>query len=68
MRVNDNGRLVEYRHIGRERFLSVTEFEALVKLSGALRLEAWFADFRLQQPLDNSPASRHMIAVMRAPG
>ena len=45
-----------------------TEFAALARLSGALQLVAWYGDFRLEQALDNSPASRRMIAVLRRAG
>jgi SAM-dependent methyltransferase len=65
MRVDDNGEVSEFRDEAVERFLLPGEYAALVRLSGALTLERWYGDFRLDQALDNSPGARRMIGVLR---
>lgn len=51
-----------------ERFLSAQEISALVELSGAFTICGWYGDFDLNQPFDNTPASRRMIAVLQKRG
>ncbi|RBP13799.1 methyltransferase family protein [Roseiarcus fermentans] len=68
MQVRDGGERFEFVDSARERFLYPPELAALAGVSGALQLVGWFGDFRLDQPLDNSEASRRMIAVMRRAG
>lgn len=37
----------------------------LAEQSGSLQVAGWYGDFDLNQPLDNSPASRRMIAILQ---
>jgi SAM-dependent methyltransferase len=64
LRVAENGEEQVYADEASERFLSAQEILALAELSGALRVSAWYGAFDLDQPLDNSPASSSMIAVL----
>ena len=64
MRVNDRGREEVFRDRARERLGFPQEYIALGRLSGALEVKAFYGDFRLEQPFDNGPGSRRLIAVM----
>lgn len=65
MRVDDHGQKQVIHDYAQERILSPQEIGLLVQLSGALELVGWYGDFDLQQGLDNSPASKKMIAVLQ---
>jgi len=65
LRVNDHGQeQVIYDH-AQERLLSPQEISLLAQLSGVLEVVGWYGDFDLQQGLDNSPASKKMIAILQ---
>lgn len=68
MRVNENGRELVIRDSAYERLLLPQEICLLVELSGAFRIVGWYGDFDLNQPLDDSPASRRMIVVLQKVG
>jgi SAM-dependent methyltransferase len=63
LRVWENGQEHVFHDRAKERFATLQEYRALADLSGALRLAAAYGDFKLDQPFDNSPASRRMILV-----
>jgi hypothetical protein len=65
MRVNDHGQIQVVRDSAKERLLLPQEICLLAELSGALRVAGWHGDFDLAQPLDDSPASRRMIAILQ---
>jgi hypothetical protein len=65
MEVDDNGQPFRIVDRARERFLMPQEIALLAERSGALEVVAWHGDFDLDQPLDLSPRSRRMIAVLR---
>ena len=65
MRVTEHDRTLEFRDQARERFTSPQEFVALIKLAGGLDLVDCYGDFVPGLHMDNSPASRRMIFVLR---
>jgi SAM-dependent methyltransferase len=65
MRVNDHGQELIISNTMDERMLIPQDIHLLANLSGALQVMGWYGDFDLSQPLDDSPASRRMIAVLR---
>jgi SAM-dependent methyltransferase len=65
MRVSENGREQVFTDRACERFLFPPEIAALADLSGALKVCGWYGDFDLNQPLDDTPASRRMITVLQ---
>lgn len=65
MRINDQGRHIEVNDIARERLLLPQEITLLAEKSGALTVVGWHGDYDVHQPLDNTPASRRMIAVLQ---
>jgi SAM-dependent methyltransferase len=67
LRVTEHGHESVFLDRATERFTSAQEFVALMKLSGALTLVDCYGDFVPGLRMDNSPASRRMIFVMRKP-
>lgn len=65
MKVNDQGKDVVIHDSAFERLLSPQEISLLTELSGVLKVVSWCGDFDLNQPLDDSPASRRMIVVLQ---
>jgi SAM-dependent methyltransferase len=65
MRVVENGQETLYRDRARERYLSPQELVALIKLAGNLDIVECYGDFLPGLHMDNSPASRRMIFVLR---
>jgi SAM-dependent methyltransferase len=65
MRVNDHGQQWVVHDSAEERLLLPQELCLLAELSGAMRVVGWHGDFDLAQPLDDSPASRRMIAIFQ---
>ncbi len=65
MRVNDNGVERIFRHRTVELFATPPFLVAVARLSGALEAFEWYGDYRLDQPYDDSPASRCCITVFR---
>ncbi len=63
--VDDHGQHTVIRDVAEERFLLPQEIELLAQLAGTLRVAGWYGDYDLGQPLDSSPASRRMIAVLQ---
>jgi hypothetical protein len=68
MRVNDHGEEWVVRDSAKERLLLPQEIRLLADLSGELQAVGWYGDFDLNQPLDDSPASRRMIAILQKTG
>jgi SAM-dependent methyltransferase len=68
MRVTGNGVRETFHDRAFERFGTPQEYIALGKLSGALEVMAFYGDYRLDQPFDNSPQSRRWITVMGKAG
>lgn len=48
----------------RERFWLPEEIVEQANRSGALRVREWYGDFRVDQPLDETPSSCRMVAVL----
>lgn len=65
MRVTTNGQETIIRDVTKERVLMPREITLLAQLSGELAVVGWYGDYDLGQPLDNTPASRRMIAVLQ---
>ena len=65
MRVDDHGHREVFLDRARERFAAPQEYVALARLSGALELSRFYGDFDINQPFDDSPGARRMIAVFR---
>ncbi|MBI1876755.1 MAG: class I SAM-dependent methyltransferase [Chloroflexi bacterium] len=65
MRINDHGQKWVVHDSARERLLLPQEICLLAELSGVLQVVGWYGDFDLAQPLDDSPASRRMIAILQ---
>jgi SAM-dependent methyltransferase len=63
LRVNENGEEHVFYDRAKERFANPQEYRMLADVSGALRLVATYGDFKLDQPLDNSPEARRMILI-----
>jgi SAM-dependent methyltransferase len=65
MRVNDHGQTWVVHDSAKERLIFPQEICLLAELSGVLQVAGWYGDFDLAQPLDDSPASRRMIAILQ---
>lgn len=65
LRVTEKDRVMEFRDKARERFTMPQEFMALIKLAGGLDVVDVYGDFVQGRRMDNSPASRRMIFVLR---
>ena len=65
IRINDRGNLTIIHDTAKERMLFPQELILLAELSGVLEVVGWRGDYDIQQPLDYSPNSRRMIAVMQ---
>jgi len=63
--VTENGRAQIIHDEAEERLLYPQEITLLAQLSGVLEVVGWYGDYDLKQPLDYSPRSRRMIAVLR---
>ena len=66
--VRDNGREILVKDKARERLLLPQEIRLLAEKSGLLQVVGWHGDYDVRQPLDNSQASRRMIAVLQRVG
>ncbi|HEX9675382.1 MAG TPA: class I SAM-dependent methyltransferase [Anaerolineales bacterium] len=66
--VRDNGREILVKDKARERLLLPQEICLLAEKSGLLQVVGWHGDYDVRQPLDNSQASRRMIAVLQRVG
>jgi hypothetical protein len=67
LRVTENGKTEDFHDTARERFTLPQEFVALIKLAGGLDVVECYGDFVQGLKMDNSPASRRMIFVLRKP-
>jgi SAM-dependent methyltransferase len=65
MRVQEHGETREFHDHAREYMRLPREYADLAKRSGALEVDRFLGDFRFDQPFDESPGSRRMIAVLR---
>jgi SAM-dependent methyltransferase len=65
MRVEVNGNRLVIPDSACERLVTPQEIALLAELSGVLHVVGWHGDFDLDQPFDNSPASKRMIAVLQ---
>jgi hypothetical protein len=65
MRVSENGHKKVIRDSAWERLTSPQEIRLLADMAGGLQIAGWYGNFDLNQPLDNSPASQRMIAVLQ---
>jgi hypothetical protein len=65
MHIQDHDQEYLVQDSARERLLLPQEIQLLAELSGSLQVVGWYGDFNLDQPLDNSPASRRMIAILQ---
>jgi SAM-dependent methyltransferase len=65
MRVSEHGATREFRDHAREYMRLPREYEQLARQSGALTVDRFLGDFRFDQPFDDSPGSRRLIAVLR---
>ena len=62
-----DGRMEAFFDRAVERFVFPQELMAIARLSGALETVGFYGDFRVDQPFDDTPASRRMIGVFRRP-
>ena len=65
MRVHDRGQDHVFVSQARERFISAQEIVLLAACSNVFEARAWYGDYDQRQALDNSPASRRMIAILQ---
>lgn len=65
LRVQRNGTKEVIRDLARERCFTAPEIALFARLSGAFRVAAWYGDMDVDQPLDSSPRSRRMIALLQ---
>jgi SAM-dependent methyltransferase len=65
MHVKDKGKQFVVKDSAFERFMSSAEIRLLAKLSRQMQVVGWHGDHDIDQPFDNSPASRRMIAVLQ---
>jgi SAM-dependent methyltransferase len=65
IRVDDHGERKVYRHRTLESFATPIFLIALARLSGVLEAFAWYGDYRLDRPYDDSPESLSCISVFR---
>jgi SAM-dependent methyltransferase len=65
MHVHEAGQDHVFRHRTVESCPTPLFLIAAARLSGALEAFDWYGDFRLDQPYDDSPASRSCITVLR---
>jgi SAM-dependent methyltransferase len=65
MRINENGHSKIIRDSAWERLTSPQEIRLLADMAGGIQIAGWYGNFDLDQPLDNSPASQRMIAVLQ---
>ena len=65
LRVTENGKTEDFHDFAQERFTFPQEFIALVKLAGGLDVVECYGDFVQGLRMDNTPASRRMIFVLR---
>lgn len=63
--VAENGKTAVLRDQAYERILSPQEIALLAKLSNVFQVIAWYGAFHISQPLDNSPGSKEVIAILR---
>ncbi|HLE82028.1 MAG TPA: class I SAM-dependent methyltransferase [Dehalococcoidia bacterium] len=68
MLIRENGSEKRITDSASERLLFPQEIQLLCKLSGSLKPVGWHGDYDLSQPLDHSPASRRMLAVLQRQG
>lgn len=65
MHVTQHGQQFVVQDCAQERILTAPEIDLLAQLAGELSVLDFYGDFDLAQPLDNTPASRRMIGVLR---
>jgi len=65
MRITDRGETFEERETSPQKFYMAQEILAIVRLSGVFEFINWYGDFKISQPLDNSPESKMMNVVLR---
>jgi len=63
--VEENGKKHRLRSVAPERMLTLSELKLLVRLSGVFKIAALLGDLNFNQPLDNSPRSSQMVAVLQ---
>jgi SAM-dependent methyltransferase len=65
MRVHDRGQEHVFVSQARERFISAQEIILLTDCSSVFQARAWYGAYDRRQVLDNTPASRRMIAILQ---
>ena len=65
MRIHEKGQVTAISERSNERLNAPRDLAYLTEKSGALKVAGWFGDFNLDQPLDNSPKSQSMIALLQ---
>lgn len=65
LHVRQNGSMEVIRDLARERCFTAPELSLLVQASGVFRVAAWYGDMSVDQPLDATPRSRRMIALLQ---
>jgi SAM-dependent methyltransferase len=63
--VTENGATTTIYDSAEERLTSPQEITLLAQLSGMFKVIAWYGDFNLEQPLDNSPGAKYAIAILQ---
>jgi uncharacterized protein len=65
IQVHEAGQEINIRDTAEERVIFPQELRLLASFTGTLKVVGWYGDFNLNQPLDYSPASIHMIVVFQ---
>ncbi|MFW5748983.1 MAG: class I SAM-dependent methyltransferase [Chloroflexota bacterium] len=65
MHVRDNGTVFEHVDSACERILTANEIDLLARVSGQLRVVDWYGAYDINRPLDNTPQSPRMIAILQ---
>jgi SAM-dependent methyltransferase len=63
VRIEERGQISQHRHRTIESFSTPPFLAAAARLAGGLEPCAWHGAYRLDQPLDDTPASTHCITV-----
>ncbi|HEX7070819.1 MAG TPA: class I SAM-dependent methyltransferase, partial [Rhodothermales bacterium] len=65
LRVQQNGTREVIKDVARERCFTAPELALLAQSSSVFRAAGWYGDMSIDQPLDATPRSRRMIALLQ---
>jgi SAM-dependent methyltransferase len=63
--IQQNGHTEIIKDVAHERCFTPQEINLLTELSDVFQIVAWYGDYDVNQPLDNTPHSHRMIAVLQ---